>query len=253
MRFYGSYFKEPVSEIFASALVGLKGRVICNPPIERATEYLKRNHLFVWDQIPHWSDYFVNLRDHRNLVKELIWAKVNPSFRLTILQSAKPIVAVHVRCGDFRRLGEHENFKHVGLTRTPLSYFVTLINEIRRCLGNDVPVTVFTDGFHSEIGEVLSLPAVTVAPQNEAIVDLLLMSRAQLIITSAGSTFSYWAGFLADSPVLLHPEHIHASHRPQFINNLYYEGAATGEFENWPHLLIRNIKEIKMCNLCDGA
>src|SRR5262249_50024039 len=106
--------------------------------------------------------------------------------------------------------------------------------------------TVFTDGDPSEIKSVLGLPEVRIAPPDKPIVHLLLMSRAQLIVTSASSTFGYWAGFLADAPVILHPDHIHAPHRPTCINQKYFEGAAVGSFDAWPDLLAQNIKNINV-------
>jgi hypothetical protein len=104
---------------------------------------------------------------------------------------------------------------------------------------------VFTDGYPSEIEPVLALPAVRIATPSKPIADLLLMSRAGLIVTSAGSTFGYWAGFLADAPVLLHPDHLHAPLRPRTVNDTYFEGAAIGEPETWPETLINNIKNLR--------
>ena len=93
-------------------------------------------------------------------------------------------------------------------------------------------------GAPEKFQSVLDLPSVRIAERNRPIFDLLQMSRAQLIIVSASSTFGYWAGFLSDSPVILHPDHIHASHRPAWINERYFEGAAMGPFEKWPEVLI---------------
>ncbi len=39
------------------------------------------------------------------------------------------------------------------------------------------------------------------------------MSKAEYIITSAGSTFSEWAGFLSNAVIILHPDHIHTKIR----------------------------------------
>jgi hypothetical protein len=160
------------------------------------------------------------------------------------MKAERPVIAVHIRCGDFRKLQAGEDFRSVGSVRTPLEYFISTIQEVRRCAGTDLPVTVFTDGQPAEIQPIVDLPSVRVAARNKPIFDLLLMSRAQLIIVSAASTFGYWAGFLSDSPVLLHPDHIHASHRPGWINERYFEGAAAGPFEKWPDLLVRNVRDL---------
>jgi hypothetical protein len=226
-------------------LLGMTASKVRNPPVQRVEENAKHGRLFMWDAIPHWSDFFGELRPFRDLVKDLIWRKVNPSARMKAMTSEPATIAVHIRCGDFRMLREGEEFKSVGNTRTPLEYFVSTIQEARRCCGSVLPVTVFTDGRPSDIQAVLDLPAVRIAPWDKPIVDLLSMSRAGLIIVSASSTFSYWAGFLSDGPVLLHPDHIHAPHRPSSVNSVSFEGPAVGSFETWPELLVSNLRSLR--------
>jgi hypothetical protein len=187
---------------------------------------------------------FETVRAHRDLVKQLIWSELKADLRQAVMRASAPTVAVHIRRGDFRELREGEDFRMVGGARTPLEYFTSVIQQIRICHGVDLPVMIFTDGYASEIKSVLALPAVNVAPTQAPMADLLLMSRAAIVVTSAGSTFGYWAGFLADAPVILHPDHIHAPHRPKMINDRYYEGPAVGPYKTWPDLLVRNIKEI---------
>jgi len=92
--------------------------------------------------------------------------------------------------------------------------------------------------------DILRLPDVCRATREADIVDLLLLARSRLLIASAGSTFSYWAGFLADAPVLLHPDHIHMPLRPSDVNQHYFEGGVRGPAETWPELLKQNIQAI---------
>jgi gamma-glutamyl:cysteine ligase YbdK (ATP-grasp superfamily) len=40
------------------------------------------------------------------------------------------------------------------------------------------------------------------------------MSRARIIVCSAGSTFSEWSAFLSDALVIRHPSHVHSAIRP---------------------------------------
>ncbi len=97
------------------------------------------------------------------------------------------------------------------------------------------------------MAEVLSAPNVRRSGNNSDIVDLLLLSKSKVVITSRSSTFSYWSGFLADAPMILHPDHGASDHpalRPRNINRALYEGHAEGETDTWPELLVRNIKGI---------
>src|SRR5205814_6225928 len=89
--------------------------------------------------------------------------------------------------------------------------------------GGDLPVTIFTDGREDEIADVLALPNTHMAERNADIVDMMLLARSRCLVVSAGSTFSYWAGFLADCPVIMHPSHL-APIRPQAVGHRIFEG-----------------------------
>lgn len=73
----------------------------------------------------------------------------------------------------------------------------------------ELPATIFSVGKDEELAPLPAVLGAQWAERNPDIVDLLSMAQSRLIIFSAGSTFGYWAGFLADSPLLLHPDHIY--------------------------------------------
>jgi hypothetical protein len=181
------------------------------------------------------------IRGHRELVRAKLHESVSDRHLEAVNNIEPPVVGVHVRCGDFRTLRPGEDFAKAGLVRTPLAYFQDMIRAIRTTHGSEVPVTVFSDGRDDELAALLAMPNVQRAAANPAIVDLLLLSRSRLIVTSAGSTFGYWAGFLADSPLILHPDHIYARFRPDDINRRFYEGGPGQHIEEWPDLLKQNI------------
>jgi hypothetical protein len=52
----------------------------------------------------------------------------------------------------------------------------------------------------------------------------MLLSQSAVVLPSSGSTFGYWAGFLCDGPLILHPDHIHAPLRPADCNARFHEG-----------------------------
>jgi len=195
---------------------------------------------YVFSQMSHWTDYFEGLKEYRPLVIELFWKLLSKQIRDNVLQQAAPVIGVHIRMGDFRKLKEGEDFSKVGAVRTPEKYFVDLIKAIREINGSNLPVSVFTDGFRHEFTELFSVDNVFMVEGNADIVDMLLLSKSSIIITSAGSTFSYWSAFLSDAPVLMHPDHIYQPLRPQDVAKKYYEGP----FDVSEQLLVKNIKEI---------
>jgi hypothetical protein len=213
----------------------------------------RQNCLYVFNENPHWANYFAGIQDYREHIRNRLWQMLNPAYQNMIEASPLPCIAVHVRRGDFRELQVGEDFTKVGLVRTPLKYFGKLIREIREVYGARLPVTIFSDGSAEELQELLQIPGVTLSLARPDIVDLWLLAKSRLLITSAGSTFSYWAAFLSDAPVLLHPDHIHGRIRPLSAENALFEGGVRGSSQDWPAQLIENIKTIVLDNQTGGG
>jgi hypothetical protein len=220
-----------------------KSKKFFNPLLESSynREELSNYKFIIFNQIPHWSSYFEGIREHRDLVKSAINDMLQPSLRNRLDECTPPMIGVHVRLGDFRPIREDEDFREVGGVRTPLQYFIETIDRLRKIHKDDLSVMVFTDGRAEEIEQLLNLPNVSLAPKNLDIVDMLLLSRSKVVVTSAGSTFGYWAGFLADAPLIMHPDHIHESIRSSRFNKTFFEGAIE-DFVS--PILVRNMCEI---------
>ena len=246
-RNYSNYFrfqKNIVSAWFEQQSIQSlsKKRLIKEPLVERLKEADKKNGVFLFSEHPHYHDYFSGLRENREEAR----GQLNNVLRKEILEQVAskkpPIIGVHIRMGDFRKLKEGEDFSQVGATRTPEDYFIDCINQIRSINGSKLPVSIFTDGYRHELQNLLALENVEIIEGNKDIVDMLLLSRSKIIVTSAGSTFSYWSGFLADAPLIMHPDHIYAPIRPTNVNEKFYEGPLVQN--NQPGLLVKNITAI---------
>lgn len=216
-----------------------KAPIICEPFLSTlSVTATDRNYKL--EAIPNWVNYFDQLKNYRQLVKILLTNLLRKEVTLELEKLVSPIIGVHVRMGDFRKLAKSEDFSKVGAVRTPEEYFVKIIKLIRLINGSHLPVSVFTDGFKHEFNELLSLDNITFIDGNKDIVDLLLLSRSKIIVTSAGSTFSYWAGFLSEVPIIMHPDHIHEPIR--WTNEL---DAFEGVFDSSNPKLVDYIKQIK--------
>ncbi|HVM87589.1 MAG TPA: alpha-1,2-fucosyltransferase [Puia sp.] len=189
------------------------------PVLEKKADIGQNDFLFC--TIPHWSNYFDELNEYRALVKKILLDILSPAIKKYEEKLTTPIIGVHMRMGDFRKLLPGEDFSKAGATRTPENYFLQTIEDIRKINGTELPVIVFSDGEKQELMNILSMPGVSLSEGNPDIVDLLLLSRSKIIIASASSTFSYWAGFLSDAPIILHPEHISCKIRLPQSENLY--------------------------------
>ncbi len=201
-------------------------------------ENAKSDTVFYFSKIPSYKDYFIYLKEHRNLVIELLDDCLNVEIKNNLFKGDSSGIGIHIRMGDFRKLNENEKFVG-GHVRTPEKYFVSVINKIRKFIGSDFPAVVFTDGYTEEFDDLKKMNAVTFHESKYDIVDLLNLSKCRIIVTSQGSTFSYWAGFLSNASVIHHPEHIHQKTRKVEL------GLYEGEFNENEFKLIQSLEKLK--------
>jgi len=206
-----------------------------------ATERQERV-LYVFNQMPtYWADPFRDIRDYRDVVRDALFRALSRRVRSRVERQPRPVIGVHVRLGDFLRLQPGQDFGQSSLTSTPMDYFTNAIEGIREVAGIDLPVTVFSDGRDDELAELLAMRNVQRAPKQPDTVDLLLLSRSRIIVSSALSSFSGWAGFIGDAPFLRHPLHNQFPVRPDWLNERYFEGPVSGPPSDWDPLLLENI------------
>ena len=243
-RKYGNSFtfqKNPFGEL--SDILKLKALrnydVVNEPSLDKVELNTHKKTIYKYYSIPHWADYFKELRAHRPLVIKIMGEIVRPELRERINKLPSPLIGVHIRMGDFRALRQGEKFNEAGNVRTPEMYFQEVIQSIRNVNGSNLPVTIFTNGFSNEFKTLLTLDRVIMVEGNRDIEDMILLSKSKIIVTSAGSTFGYWAGFLSDAPIVMHPDHIHQPIRQFNFNDLY-----EGPFDATNGSLVSAIKSI---------
>ena len=115
-----------------------------------------------------------------------------------------PFIAMHVRRGDFRRATTAEDVAKSDNVTTPIGWFVDTLRCVRAVLGETRLAIVTSDGSDAELAGLLSQENVIRADTGSAISDMLLLSRADVLLAS-GSSFSAWASFLGQMPTLTYP------------------------------------------------
>lgn len=196
------------------------------------------SYLF-WD-MPHYTNYFKGLNENRDLVKQLLLEMISPSIKQKLNNLQSPAIGVHIRRGDFREPEKGEELGKRGILRTPETYFVDMIQSIRKVHGSDLRVNVFSDASKGELKEIFALPNISMIEENNDLEDLLLLSQSKIIVGSASSTFSYWAGFLSEAPIIMHPTYVGIKIRPANVREQLFEGA----LDEKNKILVNKIKSI---------
>jgi hypothetical protein len=138
------------------------------------------------------------------LVRGELLAMTRPEHLAAYRAPRRPPVGIHVRRGDFLRLGDPAAMECMDNTALPIEWYVAALRAVRARVGETIPARVFSDGTGEELAELLAEPAVEREENGSAISDLLALSRSRLLIAS-GSTFSMWASYLHQVPTLWHP------------------------------------------------
>jgi hypothetical protein len=114
-------------------------------------------------------------------------------------------IGIHVRRGDFAEATSAADYILRGAIRTPVDWFADSLALIRQQRGFAVPAVVVSDAPDEALGSLLREEAVTRVDTGSAIGDLLVLSKAQLLLASGGSSFSAWAAFLGQMPTIAYP------------------------------------------------
>jgi hypothetical protein len=149
---------------------------------------------------------------HRALVcrrlREILSARVR---RRLEASPASFAIAAHVRRGDRPPMEFMEPYPGAidGIPQhhktMPDRWLINCITGVREALGVEAPVTVFSDAMDEQLRPLLSLPRVERAAANPSIVDIFLLARARVLITTGTSSFSAWAAYIGGMPALWYP------------------------------------------------
>lgn len=217
-RLYYGYFKESSllqkAQVFFYKL--LKDKIL-EPQIENNAKPF--NSLFIFNEVIVNPDLFKYLRGHREFIQKEIYNLLNPSVLSRLDSYPIPSISVHIRRGDFK----------YGNPLTPLSFFIDSIKFIREKREKDLPVTVFTDASKDEISEIFTLSNIYLADKKPDILDILLMSKSEVVVLSQSSTFSYWGAFLSNAVIIKPINDWQNNIRDEEDNLKYFEGKISFE------------------------
>ncbi len=145
------------------------------------------------------KDFFLPFIAYQAEIKKALCSIVNPEIikRCEEIknQDGENYVAVHVRRGDFKQAGR----------TTEDEWFVKALSaalELNAAKSRSA-IRIFSDGYPEELSFLLKrFPSenIIVMPKAPAIQDILVMSKAKVLVCSPRSTFSMWGVFLGQMP-----------------------------------------------------
>ena len=149
--------------------------------------------------------YFEHLNGHNAFLAGELQLAVRPQLMHRVQRTAVPPIGIHVRLGDFAIPQSDDDLIMRGGVRSPMSWYLGALRYIRSLVGNQTPAFVVSDGKEDELAPVLAEPEVSLIRTGFAVSDLLILSKARLIIATGGSSYSAWASFLGEAPVISVP------------------------------------------------
>ena len=202
-RFYSDLFEE-------HEIGGLKKTILLNfaKKIEEkdAEEALTKHSL--WPRVIVFkglgNSFNPILNDHETVKRELLKI-VSTKHKEAADKYEKNGISIHIRMGDFATPPSEEFLREGRWNyRLPIEWYANVIENIRKTIGKEIRVNIFSDGTDEELREVLKLPNTHRCFYGSAISDLLALSESPVLIASA-STFSMWASYLGRMPTIWFP------------------------------------------------
>lgn len=148
--------------------------------------------------------YFEKLLMHREYVRTELLAMVRHSDLGCPEINFRKSIMVHVRLGDFSAPAVNcppgpSSYNQ----RTAIEWYAGAVQELRGAVSAEWPAYILSDGTDDELRPLLRL-ANTHRLNVGSLAGLLTLSRAHVLVAS-GSTYSMWASFLGQMPVLWPP------------------------------------------------
>jgi len=152
------------------------------------------------------GNFFSDLHDFHQLIKNELFQITHPNVLTEFDQFTVPPIVLNIRRGkDFSDAINETDYINKGAIRTPLSWFIKSLSQLREISNKDVPALIISDGNKIDLKEILALSNVSLAKTKTALADLHLLKNAKVILGSGGSSFTAWGSFLSKATTLTIP------------------------------------------------
>lgn len=141
------------------------------------------------------NDYFNPLKGKNHIIRKYLLTQLTAHLKATLPYFKDNVISIHIRLGDYPVA-----------RRTPIDWYIQVIETFKETVKSCYKIYVFSDGTNNELKRILDIEGVERKSYNNAILDMWAMSQAKLIIAS-DSTFSAWAAYLNQVPVVFNHRH----------------------------------------------
>jgi hypothetical protein len=131
-----------------------------------------------------YSDFFGGLIGHNDFLFNELLTITNARDRLLYDNYPPYDLALNIRCGN--------DFPH----KSPISWYVSILMELKK-IRPRIVCKIISDGKEKDVKSLTKIEGVELVHSRSAILDLLILTKAKLIIGSGGSSFTAWGSFLS--------------------------------------------------------
>ena len=164
-------------------------------------------------EISGLNNYYEDIISEQNEVKRFIYSIIKKKHTEIIDNTEfNDIIGIHIRLGDYN-----------SSLRTDKNWYINIIKLIYQTEFGKYKFYIFSDGLDEELSEILKLPNVERVFFGNALSDILALSKCKLIVGS-DSTFSAWAAFLEQTPIIFPKRHF-----GKVLKNENYEFVENGD------------------------
>ena len=150
--------------------------------------------------------HFADLHAEQAFVRARFHEIVKPKWHKLVRDLPHAPIGLNIRLGrDFAVARSPRDFVERGAVQTPVSWFVDALRTLRAITRKALPAIVVTDGTPRQLAPLLALPDVHYCRTPAAATDLLALARARFLVGTGGSSFTAWAAFLGQIPIVSIP------------------------------------------------
>jgi hypothetical protein len=131
-----------------------------------------------------YGEYFGDLVGYKDFLFNELLTITNKRDKLIYKNYPSYDLAINIRTGN--------DFPH----KSPISWYISLVLELKK-IRPKLVCKIISDGNEKDLKPLTEIEGVELLHSRSAILDLLILTKARLIIGSGGSSFTAWGSFLS--------------------------------------------------------